>query len=52
MRYMPFIKEYICDQRFVHDFRDFIYYVIGTERYGNIDYIIRYKVLNCVSSDM
>ena len=52
MRYMPFIKKYICDQRFVHDFRDFIYYVIGTERYDNIDYIIRNKVLNCVSSDI
>ena len=52
MRYMPFMKEYICDQRFVHDFRDFIYYVIGTERYDNIDYILRNKVLNCVSSDI
>ena len=38
-RYMTFIKEYICDQRFVHDFRDFIYYVIGNERYDKIDFI-------------
>ena len=42
MWYMTFIKEYICNQRFVHDFRDFIYFVIGTERYDNIDYILRH----------
>ena len=52
MRYMTFIKEYICDQRFVHDFSDFIYYVIGTERHDQIDYILRNIVLNCVFSDI
>ena len=48
MRYVTFIKEHICDQRFVHDFRDFIYYVNGTERYDTIDYILINIVLNCV----
>ena len=50
--YITFIKEHICDQRFVHDFLDFIYYVIGTERYDTIDYILRNIGLNCVSSDI